>query len=169
MENKNSCKSAFTLIELLVVVLIIGILASIALPQYQKAVLKSHFVQAMTACDALYLASERYFLANSDWPRSIADLDVNMPGAVRETPSGSALAGTNFSCSLFAVGAESASASIMCSSKGIGLRRFFTAGKGKRYCYAKIGNEMPNTVCKIMSKTQEVDFTSGSYNYYLLP
>ncbi len=72
---------AFTLIELLVVVLIIGILAAIAVPQYQMAVEKSRASEAFTLLKSLKQAYDVYYLSN---PRentpNIEDLDIDIPG-----------------------------------------------------------------------------------------
>ncbi len=53
----------FTLIELLVVVVIVGILSSIALPQYTKAVEKSRAVEAITLGRSIMEAQRRYLTA----------------------------------------------------------------------------------------------------------
>lgn len=69
MEKKNrfiGCLNAkaFTLIELLVVVLIIGILAAIALPQYRKAVERARTAQLVSSARALHQGISAWILAN---------------------------------------------------------------------------------------------------------
>ena len=75
----NLHSNAFTLIELLVVVLIIGILAAVAVPQYQVAVAKNRYVQAMILGRALYNAEKVYELAHGQWTANLDALDVDLP------------------------------------------------------------------------------------------
>ena len=70
---------AFTLIELLVVVLIIGILAAIAVPQYQKAVDKTRLVTFTTLIKAVAQAKSEYYLATGNWPEKFSDLSITLP------------------------------------------------------------------------------------------
>ena len=72
-------KQAFTLIELLVVVLIIGILAAVALPQYQQAVLKSRYATIKAMVRALVQAEEVYYLANGEYTNNFSKLDIELP------------------------------------------------------------------------------------------
>ena len=75
----------FTLIELLVVVLIIGILAGVALPQYQKAVAKARYTQMIAAGKSLKDAMELYYMGNGDYPFFWSDLDITYPGCSEGT------------------------------------------------------------------------------------
>ena len=70
----------FTLIELLVVVLIIGILAAVAMPQYEKAVKKARVAKVIPLVKTLANAEEVYYMSNGYYTGNVSELDVDMPG-----------------------------------------------------------------------------------------
>lgn len=77
---KNN-KKAFTLIELLVVVLIIGVLAGVAVPQYQKSVMRARLAEAETMMRSVMPALKEYCLAQGGGrtPIDISSLSIKYP------------------------------------------------------------------------------------------
>lgn len=67
-------KQGFTLIELLVVVLIIGILSSVALPQYTKAVEKSRAAEVSVFMNSAKKAISIWLLQNGGLPAAKTEL-----------------------------------------------------------------------------------------------
>lgn len=80
--GKNSLEykvGGFTLVELLVVVLIIGILAAIVVPQYQKAVAKTKTSAAISQLVQIMQAQERFFMATGRYSLDLEELDITVP------------------------------------------------------------------------------------------
>jgi len=63
-------KKAFTLVELLIVVMIIGILATLAVPQYQKMVERARAAEAIQTIGSIMRSVSRYYMEYGNYPRS---------------------------------------------------------------------------------------------------
>ena len=76
MKNIQKQNKGFTLIELLVVVLIIGVLAAIALPQYKKVMRKAIITEAITQIRAIATAEQDYYLVHGQWTSELDKLNI---------------------------------------------------------------------------------------------
>jgi type IV pilus assembly protein PilA len=66
----------FTLIELMIVVAIIGILAAVAIPQYQNYVARAQVAEALSLASGAKAAVVEYYATNGTWPSSNADIGL---------------------------------------------------------------------------------------------
>jgi len=163
MQNKQ----AFTLIELLVVVLIIGILAAVALPQYKIAVAKARMTQLLTLGDATRKAEEIYYMANGQYTNNWEELDIDVAG----TKNGAALTlgnGVTLFLRLDTPNAVQATDSRLPAFLIIGFNHNDGLFSGKSACYANTTDTLGNLLCKNVSHRQSGDTVNsdGSQKRY---
>ena len=171
-KSKISCNGGFTLIELLVVVLIIGILAAVALPQYRKAVAKTKAVEALTLLKSLADAQEVYYLANGNYTNSISDLDVDIPATKISTTAVDS--GYVFDCldyrRCIAVTSNTNMPDFQyhlthLSAEDLADTHFNRAlWSGKHWCY--FNNSKSDLAKKICQSMGTLDTSVGANNYY---
>lgn len=154
----------FTLIELLVVVLIIGILASVALPQYQVAVAKSRLGALMPTTKALADAAEVAFLANGSFDGDVSKLDVDIPsGCNLGTTASVATCQNGVIFDVFDIDAPNITGINKQVKLGYVIWLNRSAHPGARRCLALNTDKVANQVCKSMGGTQ---ITGENYNYF---
>ncbi|WP_180156751.1 pilin [Acinetobacter sp. YH12045] len=119
----KSVQKGFTLIELMIVVAIIGILAAIAIPQYQNYIAKSQVSRVMSELGGIKTAVENCILEGKDTACELGATASNLLGAaVTSAPTGIAVdidltASTASIVGTFKAGDGKSAASILNGSK----------------------------------------------------
>jgi len=137
-------KRGFTLIELLVVVLIIGILSSVALPQYTKAVNKAKVTEVWSLGKAFFDAQNVYVIENGGVSDDLDDLSYEFPANLKDWTM-------SYEVNPISVGSSST-----------GLARLFFQGKGSLEEAKLEYNYFP-------PDTKAIRCTGGHFCAYLLP
>lgn len=142
-------KNGFTLIELLVVILIIGILAAVAVPQYTQAVNKSRFSSLRSTANALVKASEAYFLANGTWATDFDALAVDLPTGMTTSAVAGGTCGVSNDMYCCIIPNANYSPAIVCGRNDYTFA-FHKMSTWHEYCIAKPADANAVKLCKAL-------------------
>ncbi|MBO5911091.1 MAG: hypothetical protein J6Q05_02730 [Elusimicrobiaceae bacterium] len=115
-------------------------MAAVAVPQYQKAVLKSHAGQMMSLVRSLATAEDAYYLANGEYAVNFDELDIDFPYETSKTCQ--SLSG---SCVVLDNGWEIGIA-ITANKQIVGIDSYFPRGGFKISAYGKHFDDNINRV-----------------------
>ncbi len=163
--GEDKRQGGFTLIELLVVVLIIGILAAVALPQYRVAVEKARAMQALTMMQHIAKAQEAYFLATGNYATDFDELGIEVPGA-RISPNRRQDRDFLYGLSIgdaanFATAARCTNG-WNCQQTDYAFERYH--GDERIYCFPQHTAD-PLQICKRLSQGKRARPQNASFNY----
>ena len=174
---RGEVNGGFTLIELLVVVLIISILAAVAVPQYQKAVMKSRFIKLYNLAMSYDRIIKEYQLANGTYPTSFDELAIDKPAGTTEQKADtySCTKNDEFYCCLIPAEAGRRAQAVNCGDSKYIIAFHYMNGAKKQYCVAKNTDSAATKVCQsygtadnewaLVSPAGE----KSGYRYYIMP
>jgi len=76
--NLNTKKGGFSLVELTIVVVILGVLATFAVPRFMRSVERTKAAEAFNYCENLMSSQGAYQGRNSAYAKKVTDLDVTL-------------------------------------------------------------------------------------------
>ncbi len=169
MQIFSTCKvrAGFTLLEMLIIMLIIGILAAVALPQYQNAVMHSRYSQQQLTVGALRSAAQRYYMANSLWPDDFSLLDIDFPASFSEDGSEMELSGGRCVYYPDDGGHNPAVACYTVKGPEVGYLGFYI--NDWRFCLAPSGDERSQTFCQTLGGEALASSTVPGMTQYTIP